>query len=116
MEVDEAHETVLEYEHYASEEIQHVYEGTDTSDSQTLQDATHGRHFNQVFIKEDTFQALSEAKKSQVLQDEEGDQEPYYAEAGTENDSDNDEYQIVEGLHVTGECFFVREDVMYFYN
>ncbi|XP_018570871.1 uncharacterized protein LOC108910663 [Anoplophora glabripennis] len=103
VDVDEAQETVLEYEHYASEEIQHVYEETDTSDSQVLQEVPHRTHFKQVFIKEDAFETLSEAKKSDVLQEEEEDQEPYYAETGTENDSDNDEYQIVEGLHVTAE-------------
>lgn len=103
IEVDEIHETVLEYEHYASEDIQHVYEEPNTGDTQTLQDVPHRTHFDRVFIKEEAFQRFSNAKKSPDLQGKDEEQETYYTETGMENDSDNDEYQIVEGLHVTGE-------------
>ncbi|KAJ8965621.1 hypothetical protein NQ314_004013 [Rhamnusium bicolor] len=116
VEVDETQETVLEYEHYVSEDIHQAYEETSTTDPENLDEEQHN-HYEQLFIQENHIKQHTKAKPGSVQSREEDDEEAgdeeeedeeeienqFVTETGAENDSDNDDYQIVEGLHITAE-------------
>ncbi|KAJ8961493.1 hypothetical protein NQ318_014741 [Aromia moschata] len=103
IEIEGVHESVLQYQQYISEDDQHIYEDAVTTEGQDLQEGP--QHYEQLFIQETQVpvEEMSTEVEAREEDDEHSIDEQFVTETGTENDSDNDDYQIVEGLHITAE-------------